>query len=311
VTNISSDHLGLGGIETLEQLAKVKQVVIENVHRDGAAVLNAEDAYVAEMAAATDAKVVYFGSSPDHHIIHAHLAEGGSAVFIQDGMVTIGIGELRIELVEIERVAFTYGGKIKFQVANTLAATAAAWAAGLNPAMIARALTTFRTDADMMPGRFNVSETRGVEMVLDYGHNEAAMRALGGAIEALGRKRTLMVIGLPGDRRPQDIAATIDATIPFVDEYLLHDLEDRRGQPVNAIPEQMAARLPGGKAYTIVASQHDAVFAAWKLCKPGDRLIIIADIVDETLKSIQMLNATLSQDLDCDFPVTSAAERDR
>lgn len=311
VTNISSDHLGLGGIDTLEQLAKVKQVVIENVHRDGAAVLNAEDPYVAEMAAATDAKVVYFGHSPEQHIIRAHLAEGGTAVFIQDGMVTVGIGHLRVELVEIDRVAFTYGGRIGFQVANALAATAAAWAAGLNPAMITRALTTFRTDSDMMPGRFNVSDLRGVEIILDYGHNEAALRALGGAVEALGRKRTVMVLGLPGDRRPQDTAASVDATLGYVDEYVLHDLDDRRGQPVNALPEQMAKRLPEGRPYTFAPNQHEAVFAAWKLCRTGDRLIIIADVVDDTLRTLNQLHATLRQDADCESPVSALAERER
>src|SRR5688500_16865334 len=82
VTNISSDHLGIQGINTLEELAKVKQVVVEAVARDGAAVLNAEDPLVAEMAASTDARVVYFGLDPNHHVIAAHLAEDGEAVYV-------------------------------------------------------------------------------------------------------------------------------------------------------------------------------------------------------------------------------------
>lgn len=305
VTNLSSDHLGQGGINTLEQLARVKQVVVEAIHRDGAAVLNAEDTYVAEMAAETDGKIIYFAHSPEQHIIKAHLAEGGTAVFIHNGMVTVGVGELRVELVEIARVNFTYGGKIRFQVANTLAATAAAWGAGLNPAMIARALTTFRTDAATMPGRFNVSETKGVEIVLDYGHNEAAMRAFGEGIGALSPRRSVMVLGLPGDRRDHDLLATMDATLPFVDEWILHDLGDRRGREPDALPHLLATHVPEGKPYHIAENQHVAVFAAWKLCKPGERLIIIADVVDEALETMRQLTDMINQDADCETPLGS------
>lgn len=311
VTNISADHLGLGGVDTLEKLARVKQVVIENVHKDGAAILNAEDAYVAEMAAATVAKIVYFAHSPEHHIIKAHLAEGGIAAFIHNNMITVGVGDLRVELVELDRVGFTYGGKIRFQVANALAATAAAWAAGLNPAMIARALTTFRTDSALLPGRFNISDVRGVELILDYGHNEAAMKAFADGIQTLGKRRTIMVIGLPGDRRDHDLLATMDATLPFVDEWVLHDLGDRRGREVDELPKLMATRIPAGKTYTIIDNQHNAVFAAWKLCTPGDRLVVIADVVDETLETLRQLNASVNQDAECDTPMNNSKDEER
>jgi cyanophycin synthetase len=311
VTNLSADHLGLGGIDSLEGLARVKQVVIEAVHRNGSAVLNAEDTYVAEMAAATDGKIVYFAHSPDHHIIKSHLAEGGTAVFIHNGMVTVGVGDLKVELVEIERVGFTYGGKIKFQVANTLAATAAAWAAGLNPAMIARALTTFRTDSAMMPGRFNISEARGVEIILDYGHNEAAMKAFSDAIQSLPKRRSVMVIGLPGDRREVDLHATMDATLPIVDEWVLHDLGDRRGREVDELPKLLATRIPHGKPYHISPNQDQAVFAAWKLCQPGDRLIVIADVVDETLDTLRRLTDSLTEDSNCVSPLGTPKDEDR
>jgi len=310
VTNLSADHLGLGGVNTLEDLARVKQVIVEAVHRDGAAVLNAEDSYVAEMAAATDAKVVYFAASPDHHILRSHLAEGGTAVFIHNGMVTVGVGDLRVELLEIDRVNFTLGGKIRFQVSNALAATAAAWAAGLNPAMIARALTTFRTDAAMVPGRFNVSETKGVQIVLDYGHNPAALKALREGIHALDSRRTVMVIGLPGDRRDSDLAASIDATLPYVDQYILYDLGDRRGRASNEVPTLLAARVPSEKPCTIVKDEHEAVFVGWKLCKPGDRLLIIADVVNDTLVTLRQLTESLLNEADCEAPLHSAQRED-
>jgi cyanophycin synthetase len=310
VTNISSDHLGLGGINTLEELARVKQVVIESVASDGAAVLNAEDPLVAEMAAATDAEVVYFSTDPNNHIIQAHMAEGGRCVFIDDGYIVLMRDGQRNDLVELERVEFTAGGQIAFQVQNALAATAAAWAAGMNPAMIARALTTFKTDIGMVPGRFNISELNGVQVVLDYGHNQAAVRAMMQGVKALGERNTVMVIGLPGDRRDSDITATFDETLPYVNRYVLHDLKDRREREKDAVPHLMAGRIPTDIPYDIVDDQREAVFKAWNYVKPGDRIVIVADIVDETYESLQSL-AEAKGDSSCESPLSSEQQEPR
>jgi cyanophycin synthetase len=223
VTNISADHLGLKGVSTLDELARVKQVVVENVRKDGAAVLNAEDPLVAEMAAATDARVVYFTADPHNPVHDAHIAQGGACVYVENGAIMLAKSGQRDELVSLDRVPFTLGGKVRFQVQNALAAVAAAWSAGLNPAMIVRALTTFVTDDATVPGRFNVSEIGGVQVVLDYGHNTAALTALGQAVQALGTRRTVMVLALPGDRRDEDLRTSVEATLAYADEYVFYD----------------------------------------------------------------------------------------
>lgn len=307
VTNISADHLGLGGINTLEELARVKQVVVEAVARDGAAVLCAEEPLVAEMAAATEADVVYFGIDSDNPVIAAHRAEDGRCVFVEEGAIVLATGDTTVELVELERVAFTAGGAIRFQVLNALAATAAAWAAGLNPAMIVRALTTFASDAAMVPGRFNISDLNGVQIILDYGHNAAALEALGEAVAALERRRTVMVIGLPGDRRDEDLAASIDATIPFVDEYVLHDLEDRRDRAVDEVPRLLQSRLPAHVPCALAASEREGILSAWERLLPGDRLIVIADVVDTTIETLSTLAESIALDAACVAPLASEA----
>ncbi|MCC7445898.1 MAG: cyanophycin synthetase [Anaerolineae bacterium] len=311
VTNISVDHLGLGGINTLEDLARVKQVVIEAVDKEGAAVLNAEDPLVAEMAAATDARVVYFSTDPHNHIIGAHLAENGWCVFVEDTMIVLATGEARVDLVELDRVAFTQGGKIRFQVQNALAATAAAWAAGVNPALIVRALTTFKSDAAMTPGRFNLTAINGVQVILDYGHNAAAIRALGEAVQALGERKTVMVIGLPGDRRDEDIRAVIDATLSFANEYIFHDLQDRRERAENEVPKLMQSRLPAGVPSHIAPDQYDAIMYAWRHMRPGQRLIVIADVVDETIPILNALAESVMEDSACVSPLTATYDEGR
>jgi cyanophycin synthetase len=289
VTNVSSDHLGQSGINTLEDLARVKQVVVEAVDSEGTAVLNADDPMVAEMAAATSSRVVYFSMDPSNPIVRAHLAEGNACVLVREGAIVFQEGQMSVDLIELDRVPFTAEGKIEFQVANALAATAAAWCSGLNPAMIARALTTFRSDTTMAPGRFNVVNINGVEVILDYGHNPAAVRALGQAIASLGPRRTVMVLGLPGDRRNEDILATFEETRPFVDEYILHDLIDRRERACNEVPEMMRSRLPADVFSEITVNQRDGIENAWKRVHAGDRLIVVADIVDDALDVIRSL----------------------
>ncbi len=313
VTNLSSDHLGMGGVNTMEQLTRVKQVVIESVSPGGAAVLNAEDPLVAEMAAATDARVVYFSLNPSNHIIQAHLADGkGGCVFVENAMIILAQGRERIELVELDRLAFTVGGKIRFQVQNALAAVAAAWSSGLNPAIIARALTTFKSDIKMSPGRFNLIDVNGIEVIFDYGHNEAALKALADAVAALGPRRTLHVIGLPGDRRDEDLKATILPTLAFADEYLLHDLEDIRGREKDELPHLLQEFIDGKRPSEIFPDEHEAILAAWRRLKPGDRLVITADIVDNSLKTLESLADSLVDEAACsvspdleDFPPSS------
>ncbi len=186
---------------------------------------------------------------------------------------------------------------------NALAAAAAAWAAGLNPAMIARALSTFSTDFRMVPGRFNVLEHHGVEVVIDYGHNTAAVAALGEAVNALGPRRTVLMITLPGDRRDEDFKATMDATRTFADEYVIYDSQNRRGRAEGAIPKALAGFLPPDVACSFASDQAEAFIVAWERLRPGDRLVAIADEVEHTLEHLYALGAARDQDGACATPL--------
>lgn len=317
VTNVSEDHLGLGGIHTIEELAKVKQIVIESVHKTGSAILNADDPLVAEMAAATDARVVYFSTNARNPVIQAHLAEGESAVILESGMIVLAQGEERVDLVELDRIGFTMSGKIRFQVQNALAAVSASWAAGLNPAMIVRALTTFKADVVTVPGRFNVQDIHGVEVIFDYGHNPAAIQALGDAVGVLGNKRTVMVIGLPGDRRDSDIMNSVRATTCFVDAYVLHDHNDLRERQQDEIPSVMQQVILPGTPIHIAGDQLSGIDMAWRQLRVGDRLVIIADEVEKTIEHMRHLghpgkqSENISADFESEFEKAFAELRPR
>jgi cyanophycin synthetase len=311
VTNISSDHLGLNGINTIEELAKVKQVVVEAVERRGSAVLNADDPMVAEMAAATDARVVYFSTDPDNHILASHLANAGSCVYVDQGRIFLCADGNAVELIDLERVPFTYDGKLQFQVQNALAATAAAWSAGLNPALIARALSTFKTDEKIVPGRFNVSDIHGVQVIVDYGHNTGAMKAMAQAILALDKRKTVLAIGLPGDRRDEDLIATFKETLAFADEYVLYDLTDRRGRAEKEVPHLLLTCLSNDKPFEYASSEANAVWQAWRRVQANDRLVIIADMVDGTLEILHSLAQANPEDASCESPIGDNVRRQR
>jgi cyanophycin synthetase len=212
-------------------------------------------------------------------------------------------GASRIELIDLERVAFTRAGTIGFQVQNALAATAAAWAAGLNPAMIARALMTFAADEQMAPGRFNTVEIAGVEIILDYGHNTAAVAALAQAVLALGQRRTVLVAGLPGDRRDDDLVATIDATRDFADEYVLYDLADLRGRAPRELPTMLSEHVPADRPCAFASNQAEGIARGWQRVVPGDRLVVIVDEVESAIEQIHRLSEAMSRDSACLTPI--------
>jgi cyanophycin synthetase len=226
-------------------------------------------------------------------------------------VIVLATGAQQIDLVELARVPFTLWGKIDFQVMNALAATAAAWAAGLNPAMIGRALTTFQTDAATVPGRFNRFDLGGVEIIVDYGHNRAALEALGQAIQALPPRHTVMVLTLPGDRRDEDLVASALATLPYVDAYVLFDAADRRERAVNEVPALIRRHLPADLPCEIAPVEAEAVAQAWRQVRPGDRLLLICDEAASGLAALHLLAASVADDLTCVHPLAAAPEEER
>ena len=186
-----------------------------------------------------------------------------------------------------------------------LAAAAAAWAQGLNPAMIVRALTTFRTDGDTVPARFNVRDLDGIQVIVDYAHNAAALAALGQAFGALGHRRTVMALTLPGDRRDDDLVASLQATLPYVDEYVLYEDADLRGRPRGEVIELLERRIPPDVPRTRAVDDSDAARRAWSRVRPGDRLVFIVDQAETSIDLFDRLAHEAHDDAACETPIRS------
>src|SRR5262245_41814175 len=220
VTNVTGDHLGLRGVETMAQLAHVKSVIVEAVPRAGTAVLNADDPLVAKMARQCRGSVVYFSmakpGSAAADRVDGHCGRGGAAMVVQqtdDGeMIVLRRADRTMPLLYTHLLPATFGGRARMHVANALAAAAAAWANGAHLHDIRQGLRTFSTSFFQAPGRLNQVPLDGYRVFLDYCHNVDGMRRLTEFVDAMmvnsnGTERSgraIGVIGIPGDRRDDD-----------------------------------------------------------------------------------------------------------
>ena len=311
VTNIAPDHLGLGGIDTLAQLAGVKAVIVEAVPRNGFAVLNADDPLVREMRRKCSGDIVWFSLEPlgseSREFVERACRRGGRAVVLEQtdrgDMIVIKQGRRGMQLAWTHLLPATFGGAARFNVANALAAAGAAFAAGAPLHDIRQGLRTFTTNYYLSPGRMNLLQVGNVDVVIDYCHNPAGMRALGDFVERfteqnagradLGKTSRLGVIGAAGDRRDEDIVELGQVASQFFDVIVIREDERLRGRKPGATADLIAAGVRTGMAegarcrqVEVVLDEIEAVNHAMSRSNPGD-LVVMA--VDQHAKVVAVL----------------------
>ena len=289
VTNIGmGDHLGLSYISTVEDLAVVKRVIVENVAADGVAVLNAADPIVARMADACPGSVTFFATDRHHPVMATHRAQGKRVVF-RDGDAIVaaeGRQEHRIALAEIP---ITRGGNIGFQVENAMAAVAAARGLGLDWDTIHAGLASFINDAQTAPGRFNLFNYRGATLIADYGHNPDAIQALVQAIDNLPARRRLVVISGAGDRRDEDIRQQTELLGDAFDEVILYQDACQRGRADGEVIGLLREGLADATRTSVIEEirgEFIAIDRALSKLRPEDLCLILIDQIEDALEHI-------------------------
>ncbi len=301
VTNVSGDHLGLGGIDTLGQLANVKGVVVEAVPRSGTAVLNADDALVYRMGRHCDGRVILFSMAKakgedGHDRVIGHTSRGNAAFCLEDTpegeLMVLRHGPRKMPVLYTHLMPGTFGGRARMNVANALAAAAGAWAAGAHLHDIRQGLRTFTTSFFQAPGRLNLVEVAGTRVVIDYCHNVDGMRQLADFVNRMvaeprgGRSgRAIGVIGIPGDRRDQDQRDYGALAASAFDEIVIREDRNLRGRRPgetagNVVEGIRAGRAePGGRAghVEMILDEAAAVHAALNRALPGDLVVVCAD----------------------------------
>ncbi len=289
VTNIGlGDHLGLNYITTVEDLAVLKRVIVQNVAPTGVAVLNAADPIVARMAGKCAGSVTFFASDSHNPVMATHRAQGKRVVYV-DGDAIVAAQGKATHRIPLSEIPLTRNGTIGFQVENVMAATAAAWAVGLDWDVIRTGLASFENDADNAPGRFNVFDYRGATVIADYGHNPDAMLALVQAVEAMPAKRRAVVISGAGDRRDEDIRQQTEILGDAFDSVLLYQDACQRGRADGEVLALLRDGLANAKRTREVAEingEFVAIDQALAGLESGDLCLILIDQVEEALAHI-------------------------
>ena len=286
VTNIGAgDHLGLNFITTVEDLAVLKRVIVQNVSPTGYAVLNAADPIVAAMASACPGKIIYFALDRHHPVMVTHRAQGHRTVYVDGDSVVASEGSWR-ETIHLRDVPITRNGRIAFQVENVMASVAAAWGVGMPWQTIRRGLSGFVNDSDNAPGRFNIMDYRGATIIADYGHNPDAMRALVAAVDALPGKRRSVVISGAGDRRDEDIREQTVILGAAFDDVILYQDAAQRGRGDGEVMALLREGLAGASRTSHVEEirgEFIAIDTALARLQPGDLCLVLVDQVEEAL----------------------------
>jgi cyanophycin synthetase len=291
VTNIAEgDHLGLSDIETPEQMAIVKRVIVEAVAPSGYCVLKADDPLVADMAGYCKGQAIFFCQDENHPVIVAHRQQGKRVVFVRDRVIMLAEGDYEIPLAPLSRVPLTHQGRISFQVENALAAAGAAWGLGHKPEMIIAALETFGADMDTVPGRFNLLEVDGATVILDYGHNPSALVAMIETMQQFPHAQRIVVYSAAGDRRDADMIRQGQLLGDAFDRVILYEDHYMRGRNAGEIMAlfRQGTELGARVRETIeVRGALKAVEAALANVRPGELLLIQADKIGETVDFVR------------------------
>ncbi|MBV8063029.1 MAG: hypothetical protein JOY51_05500, partial [Nevskia sp.] len=295
VLNVGDDHLGQHGAETIEDLARVKSLVIQQVKAGGYAVLNADNEPAARMARLENlkARVIFFSLNEKNPTLIEHLHRGGQAVYLRekDRMIMVAIGEHRLPLINVEKVPMTYGGKSRHQVANAMAGVALLINSGLSSEQITAGLQTFTPTIEHNPGRMNLVRMRDFQVLIDYAHNLESYQAVLDMAKHLEHRRLIASVTMPGDRYDEKIREVGRLIGDHFDHVVVREMIDKRGRP----PGELAAVLKEGvlqgrhvrpEQVEVIEDDLQGIKAVLDLGQPGDLVIIGCVDTDDSINLI-------------------------
>ena len=290
VTNVAADHLGLKGIHTIEQLAKLKGVIPETVLPEGYAILNADDDLVYEMRRSITSKLALFSMDEENPRIKALQRRGGVTAVYENGYVTICRGQWKMRVMRAESIPLTYGGKAEFMIQNVLAAVLAANLYGFSIEDTKVALETFIPSPTQTPGRLNLFEFKHFTVLVDYAHNPAGMQALKQFVDALDATVKVGIIAGIGDRRVEDNNEIGKVAAQMFDEVIIRQDKRLRGKTeeelIKMLHDGIKMENPKMKT-TIIPSEKEAVTHAITHAREGALIVLSSDVIPDALELVK------------------------
>jgi cyanophycin synthetase len=289
VTNVAPDHLGLKGIHTIEQLAKVKGVIPETVREGGYAILNADDPLVYNMRKAVSANVALFSMDENNPHIRSIAKVGGLSAIYENGYITICRGDWKMRVTKAVNVPLTFGGRAAFMIQNVLPAVLTAYVQGLSIEDIKVSLESFVPSPSQTPGRLNMFEFKDFNVLLDYAHNAAGLRALANMLENMEGSPKVGIIAGIGDRRVEDNNGIGQLAAEMFDEIIIRQDKHLRGKTEGELIEMLLTGIHAvdpNKKVTIIPSEKEAIAHAIKHAQKGSLIVISSDVVPDALAQV-------------------------
>jgi cyanophycin synthetase len=293
VTNVAADHMGLGGINTIEQMAKVKAVVPETVYPHGYAVLNADDDLVYAMRTDLKCNVALFSMDENNPRIKAHCSKGGLATVYENGFVSILKGTWKIRVANVKDIPLTFDGKATHNVANTLPSVMATYLfKSITIEDIKNGLLTFAAGSNTTPGRLNFFHFKNFTFLADFAHNPHGLKLLGEFVSKLDYTSKVGVISGTGDRRDEDIKALGAISAQYFDEIIIRcdkNLRGRTADEIIGLLQEGINSVNPNIPQTVIANENLALEHIYNNHKPGALYTIMCDVVAGALDKIKEL----------------------
>ncbi|REJ53051.1 MAG: cyanophycin synthetase [Microcystis aeruginosa DA14] len=289
VLNVAADHLGIGDIDTIEQMAKVKSVVAEVVSAEGYAVLNADDPLTVSMAEKVKGRVAYFSMSPDNPIIHDHIRRGGMAAIYENGYLSILEGEWTLRIEEAVNIPVTMQGMAPFMIANALAACLATFVHGIDIELIRQGVRTFKPSVAQTPGRMNLFDLGHHHALIDYAHNPAGYEAVGGFVGNWSGEK-VGVVGGPGDRRDDDLILLGKLSALMFDRIIVKEDNDTRGRRRGEVADLILRGISeenGSLRPEVILDETEALEKALSTVSEGGLVVIFPESVTQAINLIE------------------------
>jgi len=280
VTNITSDHLGLKGIHTLEQLARVKSVVVENVSKDGYSILNADDDHIFNMIDDIKSNIALFSMNEKNKRIVDHCNAGGIAAVYENGYITINKGGWKIRIEKVVNIPLTFSGRAIFMIQNVLPATLATFLRNVKLEDIRLALQTFTPSPAQTPGRMNLFQFKDFSVLLDFAHNPSGMVAIGKFLEKTKGYPKVGIIAGTGDRRDEDLIDLGKVGAEIFDEIIVRQDPELRGRTPQEILDLLMIgirKVDKKKPVTVVPNEKKAISSSIQGARKGAFIEVVDD----------------------------------
>ncbi|MBI2281752.1 MAG: cyanophycin synthetase [Bacteroidetes bacterium] len=300
VTNVAADHLGLKGIHTIEQLAKVKGVIPESVMPSGYAILNADDDLVYNMRTDLTCNVALFSMDEENAKIKKHAKRGGMSAIYENGYITICKGEWKLRICKAINVPLTMGGRASFMIQNILPAALTAFVSGVKIEDIKVGLESFIPSPSQTPGRLNLFEFKNFTLLLDYAHNPAGLRALQKLIERMDGKPKVGIIAGIGDRRFEDNVEIGQIAAEMFDEIIIRQDKNLRGRTDQELIDMLTIgikKVEPKKPFKVIPNEFEAITYAVKHAKKGSLIVLCSDVVPDALDLVMKFKEDEAKDL--------------